>query len=88
MDFEWDGAKERANRKKHGLGFRAAAKVFLDPHVIELDDHGVDDELRFIAIGMVDGRILTVSYTMRGAIIRIISARGAEPHEKRTYHEL
>jgi uncharacterized DUF497 family protein len=30
MDFEWDDAKEQANRKKHGLDFRTAAKVFLD----------------------------------------------------------
>jgi uncharacterized DUF497 family protein len=29
MDFEWDTAKEQANRKKHGVDFRAAAKVFL-----------------------------------------------------------
>jgi uncharacterized DUF497 family protein len=31
MDFEWDSAKEQANRKKHGVDFRTAAKVFLDP---------------------------------------------------------
>jgi uncharacterized DUF497 family protein len=47
-----------------------------------------DDELRFNAIGLVDGRMLFVTYTMRGAVVRIISARGAEPHEKRKYHEL
>ncbi len=88
MDFEWDDAKEQANRKKHRLDFRTAAKVFLDPHVIEFDDRDADDELRFNAIGMVDGRMLFVTYTMRGAVIRIISARGAEPHEKRKYHEL
>jgi uncharacterized protein len=88
MDFEWDDAKELANRKKHGLDFRTAAKVFLDPYVIEFDDCGADDELRFNAIGLVDGRMLFVSYTMREAAVRIISARGAEPHEKRKYHEL
>jgi len=56
--------------------------------VIEFDDRDADDELRFNAIGMVDGRILFVTYTIRGSVIRIISARGAEPHEKRKYHEL
>jgi uncharacterized protein len=88
MDFEWDGAKQQANRKKHGLDFRTAAKVFLDPHMIEFDDRDADDEVRFNAIGLVDGRMLIVSYTMRGDVVRIISARGAEPHEKRKYHEL
>jgi len=87
MEFDWDDAKELANRKKHRLDFRTAAKVFLDPHVIEFDDRDADDELRFNAIGMVDGRILFVTYAVRGDVIRIISAR-AEPHEKRKYHEI
>jgi uncharacterized DUF497 family protein len=75
MDFEWGTAKEQANRKKHGIDFRAAAKVFLDPYVIEFDDFDAADELRFNAIGLVDRRILFVTYTMRGAFVRIISAR-------------
>ncbi len=53
-----------------------------------LDDRDADDELRFNAIGMVGGRMLFVTYTIRGPVIRIISARGAEPHEKRKYHEV
>ncbi|MFL5063822.1 MAG: BrnT family toxin [Xanthobacteraceae bacterium] len=88
MDFEWDTAKEQANRKKHGIDFRTATKVFLDPYMIEFEDLGSIDELRFNAIGLVDGRMLFVTYTMRGRIVRIISARGAEPHEKRKYHEV
>jgi uncharacterized protein len=88
MDFEWDSAKERANRKKHGVGFRTAAKVFLDPYVIEFDELDAAGEPRFCAIGLVDGRMLFVAYTMRGDVVRIISARGAGPHEKRKYHEI
>jgi uncharacterized protein len=84
MDFEWDSAKELANRKKHGIDFRAAASVFLDPYVVEF----ATGELRFNAIGLVDGRMLFVTYAMRGDVVRIISARGAEPHEKRKYHEV
>jgi len=87
MDFEWDRAKEQANRKKHGVEFRTAAKVFLDPYVIEYDDLDATGELRFNAIGLVDGRMLFVTYAMRGDVVRIISARGAEPHEKGKYHE-
>ncbi|HMA73507.1 MAG TPA: BrnT family toxin [Xanthobacteraceae bacterium] len=88
MEFEWDDAKEQANKKKHRLDFHTAAKVFLDPHVIEFDDRDAESELRFNAIGVVDGRMLFVTYTIRSAVIRIISARGAEPHEKRKYHEI
>ena len=88
MDFEWDAGKEQANRIKHGIDFETAAKVFLDPYVIDFDDLDAADELRFNAIGLVDGRMLCVTYTVRGAVVRIISARGAEPHEKRKYHEI
>ncbi|MBV8189051.1 MAG: BrnT family toxin [Alphaproteobacteria bacterium] len=62
MDFEWDTAKEQTNRKKHGVDFRTAAKVFLDPYVIEFDDPKLVEEPRFNAIGIVDGRVLFVSY--------------------------
>jgi uncharacterized DUF497 family protein len=57
-------------------------------HVIEFDDPDANGELRFNAIGLVDGRMLFVAYTMRDNVVRIISARGAEPHEKRKYHEI
>jgi hypothetical protein len=88
MDFEWDNAKERTNKKKHSIDFRTAAKVFLDPFVIEFDDLDASDELRFNAIGLVEGRMLFVTYPIRRKIVGIISARGAEPHEKRRYHEI
>jgi uncharacterized protein len=88
MDFEWDSVKEEANRRKHGVDFQTAAKVFLDPYLMEFDDVDAAGELHFNAIGLVDSRMLFVTYTMRGDIVRIISARGAEPHEKRRYHEI
>jgi hypothetical protein len=50
MDFEWDTGKEQANRKKHGVDFRTAAKVFLDPYVIEFDDFDAANELRFMRL--------------------------------------
>jgi uncharacterized protein len=88
MDFEWDNTKEQANRKKHGIDFRTAVRVFLDPHVIEFDDLDPTGEMRFSAIGLVDGRMLFVTYTLRDDVVRIISARGTEPDEKRKYHEI
>jgi hypothetical protein len=38
-------------------------------------------------IAMAEDRLLFVAYTLRDGRIRIISARGAEPHERRQYHE-
>jgi uncharacterized DUF497 family protein len=77
MDFEWDSAEEQASRKKHAVDFRTAAKVFLDPYVIEFDDRDAAGELRFNAIGLVDGRMLFVTYTMSGDVIRIRQRSGA-----------
>jgi uncharacterized protein len=87
-DFEWDDRKATANARKHAVTFEMARDVFKDPFAIdELDDRADFGEVRFATTGMVEGRLLFVAYTMRGERIRIISARGAEPHEQRRYHE-
>jgi uncharacterized protein len=44
-------------------------------------------EDRYILLGMVEDRVLAVAYTQSGARLRIISARLAEPRERRRYHE-
>ena len=65
-----------------------AKDVFKDPFAIEwLDDREDYGEDRYVIIGMANNRLLFVAYTMRGEAIRIISARGAEPHERRQYHK-
>lgn len=87
-DFEWDDAKAAQNLAYHGVSFETAKRVFEDPFAAErLDDRADYGEDRYILIGMVDDRILCVIYTLRNGTIRIISARGAEPSEKRRYHE-
>lgn len=86
--FQWDEAKARENYAKHGVTFEAARAVFRDPFALEqIDDRESYGEVRFTIIGMSCDRLLYVAYTMRGETIRIISARGAEPHERREYHE-
>jgi len=86
--FEWDDAKAAQNYADHGVTFETAKGVFKDPFAIErLDDREDYGEDRFVIIGMVDERVLCVTYTPRNDNIRIISVRGAEPHERRRYHE-
>ena len=65
-----------------------ARDVFEDPFAIdELDERADRGEQRFVTTGLVEGGLLFAACTMRGERIRIISARGAEPHEQRRYHE-
>jgi uncharacterized DUF497 family protein len=85
--FEWDDSKAARNWLSHGVRFEAARDVFKDAFAIEWADGSHDDaEERFVTIGMVESRLLFVAYTLRGERIRIISAREAEPHERRRYH--
>ena len=87
-EFEWDDAKAAANDAKHGVTFEMARDAFDDPFaVIWDDDSGGYGEDRYRLLGMVNNRLLFVSYTMRDDRARIISARGATPYEQRRYHE-
>jgi uncharacterized DUF497 family protein len=84
VQFEWDPAKEEANRRKHGLGFDDAKRLFTSgSEYLELfDDEHSDDEERFIAIGPIESGIVVVVWTERAAdTIRIISARFATKSE-------
>ena len=86
--FEWDPAKAAENYRNHAVTFEQATRVFADPFAMERrDDRQNYGEDRYSILGMVDDRVLFVAFTLRGETIRIISARGAEPHEKRKYHE-
>ena len=85
--FEWNDDKAALNWRNHDISFEMARDVFKDAFAIDWDDHGQDEsEDRFVTVGMVENRLLFVSYTLRGERIRIISARLAEPNERRRYH--
>jgi len=86
--FEWDDDKAARNWHDHAVTFEMARDVFRDPFAIEREDPEQDPtEHRYAVIGMVEGRLLFVGYTMRGNRIRIITARKAEPYERRRYHD-
>jgi uncharacterized protein len=86
--FQWDDTKAAKNYAKHGVTFEAARDVFDDPFALDWLDEGQDEgEPRFVTLGIVEGRLLFVVCTMRGDAIRIISARLAEPFERRRYHD-
>lgn len=74
--FEWNEQKNRLNQEKHGISFEEAKLVFLDPQRLRiLDwDHSDATEIRYYCVGIVNGGIVTVRYTVRGEFIRIIGA--------------
>jgi uncharacterized protein len=85
--FEWSDIKAASNIKEHAVAFETARRAFADPFMVDLIDERFDyDEDRYWLLGEVDGRLLSVGYTIREGRIRIITARAAEPHERRRYH--
>lgn len=87
-DFDWYPPKAASNLKDHKVSFEQAKGVFNDPFAIEfIDDREDYGEERYVIIGMTENRLLTVVYTYREETTWIISARQAEPHERRHYHE-
>jgi len=86
--FLWDTEKASINITKHGVNFETACEVFFDPFVL-VEDASVEDERRDAAIGLAeDWSLLFVVHMQReGDEIRIISARLAAPHERRSYED-
>ena len=73
--FEWDDAKDRENLRKHGVPFTTAQFAFADPkRVIAQDLAHSQSEQRFYCFGQVDEGVMTVRFTYRNDMIRIIGA--------------
>ena len=89
VTIEWDPAKARSNHRKHRASFEEAATVFTDPlSVTILDPLHSEKEERYVIIGRsVNQRLLVVIHTDQGDKIRIISARLATAHERKSYEK-
>ena len=87
MKFEWDAAKERANLEKHGVSFAEASTVFGDPLAATIPDPDHSEgEARLVTMGYsASNRLIVVSHIEEGDTVRIISAREATSHERKTY---
>jgi uncharacterized protein len=84
--FEWDEQKRRHNLVEHRVDFLDVLAVFEDPDRIEFEDVRKDyGERRMVILCTLEGRLFHVTYTMRGANRRIISARKANKREQRIY---
>ena len=82
--FEWDNNKNRSNQKKHGISFEDASDIFNDNDRIQYQETR-DGEKRYKIIGKAFEAIITVIYTMRDLIVRIISARRSSKDERKAY---
>jgi uncharacterized DUF497 family protein len=73
--FDWDPAKDRENRLKHGIGFAEAQLAFADPRLVIAEDPTHSEaEPRFFCFGKIEADVLTVRFTYRSDVIRILGA--------------
>jgi len=85
----WDEGKADANRGKHGIDFFEAVDVLQDPLAVTVSTRrSPTGELRVNVVGLSRrGRLLHVTVTERGPMIRIISARRATARERHDYEQ-
>ena len=88
MEFDWDERKAEQNIAKHCAPFEHAARGFLDLCRLDAEDsrHNYGEERR-LTLCRIEGRLYAVAYTVRGETIRLISARKANPRERRLYDQ-
>jgi len=84
--FEFDEAKSRANKTKHGIDFVEAQRLWLDPDLVEIPAQ-LEDEPRYLIIGALAGKHWSAIVTYRGDKIRIISVRRARSEEVALYED-
>ena len=81
----WDENKRQANMAKHGVDFVGCEAIFDGPVVSLEDARQAYGEQRINVLGWLHGRVMQLTYTDDGEVLRAISLRHAEKHEVRRY---
>lgn len=86
MEFEWDHDKSDACFTERGFDFAYVLQAFMDAErLIHKDSRWDYGEDRYQLLGVIDRRVFFVVYTIRGTVLRIISARKANQREVNDY---
>lgn len=80
MEFEFDPVKSDSNLKKHGMDFERAQLLWTDVDLMVIPAR-TTDEVRFLAIGIIESRHWSAIFTLRNGRIRLISVRPSRREE-------
>lgn len=85
--FDWDSANADKIWDKHRVSRRECEQIFFNQPLIVADDEDHSEvEHRFYGLGQTDaGRRLFAVFTIRGDLIRVISARDMSRRERRVF---
>jgi uncharacterized DUF497 family protein len=84
ITFEFNEQKSQANLLKHGINFIDAQALWDDPRLLEIPAN-TEDELRYLLIGLINGKHWSAVITYRNSSIRLISVRRSRPEEVALY---
>ena len=88
MEFDWNPDKCAKNVAERGIDFADAVVAFADPmKKVAKDDRRDYGEVRFNMLAKVEGRVFRLTFTERGKVTWIISARKANQREQRRYEK-
>ena len=83
--FQWDEGNASKNWTRHQVSQTEAEQVFLNRPLVVVGA-SFKNESRQFAFGRTDaGRLLTVVFTVRGSLLRVISVRPMSRRERRGY---
>lgn len=87
--FQWDEGNATKNWTLHQVAQAEAEQVFFNrPVMVAPDLKHSEDEPRYAALGQTDGgRRLAIVFTLRGMLVRVISARDMSRPERRMYEQ-
>lgn len=83
--FDWDDANEGHIWERHRVSAREAEEAALDPSSVMIGAHDRSERRSSLVGETESGRTLRVVYTMRGSVIRVVTAREANKWERRLY---
>lgn len=85
MRIEFDPRKNERNIRDRQITFAAVARFRFDQALIFVDDRRDYGEVRYVAMGPLDGRVHVLCFTETASGIRVISLRKANDREVARY---
>lgn len=87
--FDWDKGNVEKNWLSHKVLFTEAEEVFFNkPILLYPDEKHSSIEVRYYVLGKTDNnRYLFIVFTIRGNLIRVVSARDMSRKEKIVYEK-
>ena len=87
MDLEWDETKRQQALDERGLDFADVVRFDFETANTSHDDRSDYGEIRFVSVGLLDGRLSVLCWTVRAEVLRVISLRKANEREQKAYSD-